>query len=55
MQSTAKSVILYLPHDGANEPHDDVIQDVKKIQHQFGLFSHFSHNNAKSHKESDQT
>lgn len=45
----------HLPHNRTNKLHNDLIQDVEKLQHQFGLFSHFPHNNSKSHKESNQT
>lgn len=44
----------HLPHDRTNQLHDDFIQHIEKLQHQFGLFSHFAHNDSKSHKESNQ-
>ena len=45
----------HLPHNCADELHDDLVQDVEKLQHQLGLFSHFPHNDSKSDKEANQT
>jgi len=45
----------HLPHNYADEPHDNLVQDVEKLQHHFGLFSHFAHNYSESDKESNQT
>lgn len=47
--------VVDLPHNCANQPHNDVIQDIEKLQHQPGLFSHFAHNNTKSNKKPNQT
>lgn len=44
----------HLPHDRTNEPHNDLIQHIEKLQHQFGLLSHFSHDDSESHKEPNQ-
>lgn len=44
----------HLPHDRTNQLHDDLIQHIEKLQHQFGLFSHFAHNYSKSYEESNQ-
>lgn len=44
----------HLPHDRTDEPHNDLIQHVEKLQHQFGLLSHFAHDDSESHKEPNQ-
>lgn len=45
----------HLPHDRTDKLHDNLVQDVEKLQHQFGLFPHFTHNDSKSNKEANQT
>lgn len=49
------AAVKNLPHNRPDELHHNLIQDVEKLQHQFGLFSHFPHNDSKSDKESNQT
>lgn len=44
----------HLPHDRTNQLHDDLIQHIEKLQHQFGPLSHFAHDDSESHKESNQ-
>lgn len=46
---------LFLPHNCAHKFHNDLIQDIEKLQHKLGLLSHFPHNDSKSNKESNQT
>ena len=49
------SGLLSSPHDGSDQLHDDLVQDVEELQHETGLLPHLPHDDPEGHEEPDQT